>query len=388
MTIASLVKCPSYDQTEVSSAIERSVDLIGGAESFFKPGERILLKINLLGAYPPEKRITTHPSVVGGLIELIRKAGAEPIVGDSPGGINTHSSFKRLSKITGIGPLCAEMGVELVLFDADLRRLDSPSGKLYKFFDAAGVLREVDGVVAAPVLKTHGLMRITCAVKVLFGLLSGVHKLQYHVKVPSRRDFADMLVDLYLAVKPRLAVVDAVVAMEGEGPAHGDPISLGAIIAAPDCLVADVAACRLIGIDPLSVYTTAAAAARGLVDVEDVVLLGDPPELFSANEFRLPKSDLEIGSPSGAPLPFARRWFRNVSTAKPALKSADTCTSCATCQRICPVQAIEMRNKKPTFDYENCIRCYCCEELCPEGAIERRNHWLIGPLARLYGLKL
>lgn len=381
MPIASLVKCASYDEAEVSAAIERAVDLIGGAESIFERGEKILVKINLLGAYQPEKRVTTHPAIVRGIIELVRKAGAEPIVGDSPGGINTPSSFRRLARITGIGPLCEEMGVELVLFDGDMRKLESPSGKLFRFFDAAGILQEVDGVVAAPVLKTHGLMKITCAVKVLFGLLSGVHKLQYHVKVPSRRDFADMLVDLYLAVKPKLTVVDAVIGMDGEGPAHGDPFSLGAIISAVDCLIADVAACRLIGIDPLSIYTTAAAAARGLVDTEDLDLVGDPLESFRVDGFRLPKSDLEDRE-----LPFARRLFRNLSTAKPALKSAVSCTSCATCQRLCPARAIDLQSGKPSFDYEKCIRCYCCEELCPEGAIERRNHWLVRPLARRLGL--
>src|SRR4051794_875504 len=82
----SLVRCTEYDSALVMESVRRAVDLIGGIRNFVKPGERILLKPNLLGAREPERAVTTHPEIVRAMIRLVREAGATPVVGDSPGG--------------------------------------------------------------------------------------------------------------------------------------------------------------------------------------------------------------------------------------------------------------------------------------------------------------
>lgn len=82
------------------------------------------------------------------------------------------------------------------------------------------------------------------------------------------------------------------------------------------------------------------------------------------DDFEKPAADVNGRLP--APL---RKWLRKRTASRPTLDHPRTCTSCETCQRDCPVDAIAMVEGLPSFDYDRCIRCYCCQELCPVQAI-------------------
>jgi ferredoxin len=213
-------------------------------------------------------------------------------------------------------------------------------------------------------------------VKNLFGCVPGLEKAQYHLKVPEREDFASMLVDLMLACKPTLAIMDAVVGMEGEGPAGGDPRQIGALLASPDSVALDVVASAMAGFDPMEVYTNAVAAARGIgpSSADEVDVIGAEWRELAPEDFKLPARDITKMVP---------RWLRGHltgwTTAKPILEYADKCTRCEFCAQVCPVDAIVVGSSGPTFDRQACIRCYCCQELCPPQAIGLS----VPPLARM-----
>jgi uncharacterized protein (DUF362 family) len=62
----SIVKCDTYDIERVRAAVRQSIDLLGGIGAFISPGDRVLLKVNLLMRRKPEKATTTHPAVGSG----------------------------------------------------------------------------------------------------------------------------------------------------------------------------------------------------------------------------------------------------------------------------------------------------------------------------------
>src|SRR4030042_3697263 len=80
----SVVKCQNYDDARVLSALRQGIDLIGGIQTFVKKSNRVLLKPNLLFGKNREKAVTTHPSIVRGMIQIVREAGGVPFIGDSP----------------------------------------------------------------------------------------------------------------------------------------------------------------------------------------------------------------------------------------------------------------------------------------------------------------
>jgi len=369
----SIAKCKHYDISELGASLKSLLDPLGGIGAFVKPGDKVLLKLNLLRCAEPGKAITTHPAFIEAVINIVRDAGGTPSLGDSPGGPNKPKQIEKALEACGIAALCERTGTEFILFDDETTKLKSPEGKLYTSFTVGKAVEDADVVISLPKLKTHGFMRFTGAVKVLFGVIPGLEKAQFHLKVPERLDFADMLLDIYLAVKPSLSIMDAVVGMEGEGPSGGTPRHIGTLLASGDAIAMDFIASKIIGFDPLDVYTNRAAVYRGLIGgMEGIEVVGTPLSEVKVEDFKAPTSDLADKMPARLV-----KLLKNIATAKPYLESPLSCTRCATCKQSCPNDAIELDHKQAIFDYDKCIRCYCCEELCPELAIKRKNHWAV-----------
>jgi uncharacterized protein (DUF362 family) len=78
-----VVKCPAYKK--VGQRMAELFGLMGGIEQFAAPGEKIVLKVNLLAAAEPEEAITTHPAVTAAVGKMAKATGATPIIADSPG---------------------------------------------------------------------------------------------------------------------------------------------------------------------------------------------------------------------------------------------------------------------------------------------------------------
>ena len=119
-----------------------------------------------------------------------------------------------------------ELGISLADFDKG-KAVSHKEALLNKRFVIANGVLETDGLVSLPKLKTHALTRFTGAIKNQFGCIPGILKSQYHVKMPDPYDFATMLVALNTLIKPRLYVMDGIIAMVGTGPRSCNPKELG-----------------------------------------------------------------------------------------------------------------------------------------------------------------
>ena len=204
-----LVRCESYDYKEVLAAVKRGMDLLGGALKFVKKGEKILLKPNFLAAETPEKCVTTHPAVFKAVGEVFQAAGADLSYGDSPlsDPRNRGEGFRRWRRRGRIeNTLSRFQNGRNVVFEKAIQNK--------KLFIANGAL-DCDGVISLPKLKTHGFQKMTCCIKNQFGYVPALRKGEFHVKTPSSVDFAKMLVDLNMFIRPRLYILDGIKAMRG-----------------------------------------------------------------------------------------------------------------------------------------------------------------------------
>lgn len=366
-----IVRCRDYDQARVDAAVQEAVGLLGGMERFVKPGQRVLLKVNLLRAADPSEGVVTHPSLVRALAPLVRQAGGHVVIGDSPGGAFSRSVLQRVYRTSGLLSVAEEMDVELN-YDVGSSHLSFPEGGLLKALDVADFALNADVIISLPKLKTHAFMVLTGAIKVMFGIVPGLTKAGYHAKLFTRERFAEMLLDILQFSSPALSIMDGVVGMEGDGPSAGDLRHLDVIMASPSSIALDLAATHMLGIDTEDVPALAAAVGRGMISgrLEDLQLLGAEWEELRVHDFRLPKGGREITNLPG----FILRWMARELTVSP--QANGRCVGCGVCVENCPVQAITIEDGMARMDWNDCIRCYCCHELCPEKAIDLRRSWL------------
>jgi uncharacterized protein (DUF362 family)/ferredoxin len=376
--LVAIEQCASYDPAAVAAAVEAALARLGGMGAFVKPDQSVLLKVNLLMKAEPVRAVTTHPEVVRAVVRLAKSAGARRIaIGDSPGGRTGAQAARAIFEASGMAAVAREEGVQLVLLDDDVVRAPAPGGFLYQHFDIGRAVVDADVLIDMPRLKTHGFMMMTGAVKNLFGCIPGLEKAQFHVKVPDRADFGEMLVDLMLACAPDLCIMDAVIGMEGAGPSGGTPRHIGAVLASADPVGLDVVAAAITGFDPMDVYTNAAAHRRGLgpKTADEVPTAGVPWRSVAPDSFAHPARDVSRSMPPGL-----QKWVRARVVSRPWLEHPDRCTGCRACERDCPVHAIRMVEGLPSYDYEACIRCYCCQEMCPSRAVGLKRPWFVRAL--------
>lgn len=365
----SAVRCTSYDRSSVERAVRRSIESLGGVNRFVAPGETILLKPNLLSPKEPSDAVTTHPEVLRAAIRIVRGAGATTIVGDSPGGRSTERIFRNLAERTGIARVCEDEHVEMVPF-IEAERVTFPQGVVAKSFELTAVLRGVDGVISIPKMKTHTFTGLTGAVKNLFGLIPGIRKAGYHLRMQTPEAFSAMLVDLAECARPRLTIMDAIVAMQGDGPAAGTKREVGLIISGENPHAVDAFFAEIVGADLSCVHTVRIARERGLIPptFAPIDLVDGRIADFKVRGFMLPSPPRYL---RGVP----RLFFRAAGDAmarKPSF-SSKTCTKCGRCVELCPAGALKMGSKGPRISRDLCIRCYCCQELCLNDAVRLRR---------------
>jgi uncharacterized protein (DUF362 family)/ferredoxin len=368
METVSIERVATYDRATVQEGLRRLLAPLGGMAAYVQPGERVLLKPNLLSGKAPEKAVTTHPEVVRAAIELVREAGGIPLVGDSPG----VGLFRTVAERAGILQVVVETGAELVEFGEPL---EVAGTGLFKRFELARPYLAADRLINLAKLKTHEMMTLTCAVKNLFGAVVGTAKAGWHLKAGMDREiFARMLLEIYLLRPPDLSIVDAVVAMEGNGPASGDPRQVGLLLAGTNPVAVDVIAAEIAGIPKklLHVERAAEKLAFAGADRAAIMTVGLPLTEARVAPFRLPPlSDVQFGLPQ-----FLKNRLRQHLTSRP-VEIGEKCIHCGICVEACPPRAIRIEDGRLRFDYHACIRCFCCRELCPEGALDVKQGALL-----------
>ena len=359
-----LVRCEGYDEAAVYEAVGRGLALLGGAEQFVQAGENILLKPNLLVGSAPEQAVTTHPTVFRAAAQHLRGGGASLSYGDSPGfgsplGAARRSGLVDVAEALDIAPADFTKGSQMSFRE----------GNLAKQFVIADGVQAADGIVSLSKLKSHGMTRLTGAVKNQFGCIPGVLKGEFHAKMPDMDQFSQVLVDLTRFLRPRLFIMDGIVGMEGNGPRSGDPRRLSVLLFSTDPVALDATVCRMIDLEPALVPTNRWGQEWGLGTMEEIEWVGDSLESFHTPDFVINRRP---GSTTGWP-GWLGGLLKNVAIPRPAVVPTN-CTRCGTCVSVCPVdpKAIDFvsgRDRPPRHDYSRCIRCYCCQELCPEHAI-------------------
>ncbi len=348
----SIVRCESYEQEKVDHAVKEALRLIGFK---FKKNIKVLLKPNLITAFPPERAATTHPSILIALCKILEKENAKIFIGDSPGWPNVKS----VMDISGMSRVAEEYSAEILNFNSSKKiELLNERNKWLKKVALPEIVKDVDIIINLPKLKTHTFTKYTGAVKNLYGFIIGGKKSYYHFMTRTEKRFAEMLLDLHSFVKPQLTITDAVIGMEGNGPTAGRPKQTGLILASEDCTALDIVASEIIGYKQDDILTITGAKERGFNEKIEKAGLPDIKVLYK-KPFRLHQKILP-------------RFITDLAYKTSIRINDQKCKKCLVCYKKCPAKAIELKKGVLKINEKKCIRCYCCHELCPSHAIDLR----------------
>ncbi len=371
----SVIPLDSYDDPKaVLSALREALAPFGGISAIVPKGKRVLLKPNLVAPSKPDMAVTTHPAILRGVLELLKETEAIVSVGDGPGVGSTAAA----AAVSGLLEPIKENGATLVDFKGT-RTYEEPNNRIAKHIDLTEHLATHDVLITLPKLKTHTQMAFTGALKNQYGLIPGAAKGQFHFRFQDRNCLADLMIDINRIAKPALAVMDAVVGMEGPGPSGGTPRKIGALIVGTDLAAVDTVACAIIGLKPEDVPVTMATrrAGFGETDLNRIAIHGAAIDRMRIADFELVKAPCNIMRILPLPI-WALRWLRRQLVARPVIDTAK-CIRCLRCQNGCPVQPAAIQPTAeggPVLNDQTCIRCYCCHEFCPVKAIDLKRSLL------------
>jgi uncharacterized protein (DUF362 family) len=261
-------------------------------------GRRVFLKPNIV-EYAADTAINTNAKVVVGAALAFRTAGAASVVvGEGPG---HRRDIEYLVTQTGLHDYLREERIRFV----DLNHDDVRWVELQSRFTGLGQLAlpvellQSDLVVSMPKMKTHHWAGITASMKNAFGVVPGA-VYGWPKNVLHAHGIANSILDLNTTIRPHLAIVDAVTAMEGDGPIMGRPRHVGCVIMGSDVVAVDATCARVMGLNPAQIpYLRTAGDFLGNLDASRIVQRGESVSRYEApfdvvDAFK----DIRIGAPT------------------------------------------------------------------------------------------
>ncbi len=261
-----ILKASSYEG-ELLRTLEEGMKAAWPEARAFVRGKRVVLKPNLV-EFDSKTAINTDPRFTLAARELFLNLGAGSVlIAEGPG--HRRDTWD-LADQSGYRSLFADFDgnfVDLNLDDLEPRRAYGNSMDLYLPKTILGA----DLVVSLAKMKTHHWAGATLAMKNFFGIVPGSiygwpKNLLHHQGIDKS------IVELNRLVRNTFAIVDGVVAMEGNGPIQGTPVQMSAIVMGRDLPAVDATCARLMRLAPEKIGYLRDAADRGLGNIEEAAI--------------------------------------------------------------------------------------------------------------------
>ncbi|HEY9785980.1 MAG TPA: DUF362 domain-containing protein [Candidatus Obscuribacterales bacterium] len=273
VSTVAIVPCPSYEEDPLPSLKKFAAELKLPDLS----GKRAIIKPNMV-EYRPGKPVTTDPHALKAAVELADHLGAkEIVVAEGPGHMR-DTEF--LLDATGLGAMLNKLSLPFIDLNIDdIEKVENKNGfSGLEFFYLPKTIVEADAIISLPKMKTHHWVGMTASMKNFFGTVPG-RKYGWPKNLLHVKGIPQCILDLVHIIKPTFALVDAVVAMEGDGPINGTAKEMGFFVLGQDLAAVDATCARTMTIDPESLtYISRAGSVIGNISLDSVRVIGSPIE--------------------------------------------------------------------------------------------------------------
>lgn len=303
----SLIRAHTYDRPTLRAELETLLEPLGGMAAFVQPGDRVLLKPNLLTGARPGQECVTRPEIVYCVAQMVQAVGGVPFLGDGP----AFGSAAGVAKANGYLPLIQELGLPIIDFHG--QRYQTVSDEFNHLLLSKEAM-DADVVINLPKVKSHVQLTLTLGVKNLFGCVPGKMKAWWHMEAGKDRDrFGAMLVETARAIAPNLTILDGIMGHEGNGPSGGTPRPLNLLGASADVFALDRAMVEILNVKPQDVPTVAASQRLGVCpDLATIQFPHLTPAALKIDDWRLPDAiaPIDFGLPRVLKSTFRHLYIR------------------------------------------------------------------------------
>ena len=253
-------------------------------QSFIPKGGKVVIKVNLSTPFSENSYASnTSPEILDAVCGVLRGRTPRILVGESNG---MRYKAEEAFEVSGYYPILRKHQVEAVNFTGS--EWVETNDPLIKGWGLPKDLLDADAFITLPVLKTHATTVFTGALKNQFGCYPQHNRILLHPKLDR------VIVHINRVLRPRLAIMDGIIGMEGRGPINGKPRELGVILGSPDPVALDATAMRLVGLDPDRSGHVVLAAQQGIGRLRsDEIVVNGPFEQYRTR-FEPAERDLPI----------------------------------------------------------------------------------------------
>jgi len=333
-------------------------------------GKKVAVKMNALKACDPDQlaMVTNYRLLAAILKKLESLNPGEIVAGDSVG----TESYGNSEYVFGATRLKEVLGPYYRNFNQNLTviELEKP------FTRKVAVLKDVldaDVYLSVPKMKTHGLTMLSGAVKNNYGLLTGGQKAWYHYHCVRPETFAEIVIEMFRLRPPDLVIMDAILAMEGYGPASPETRRVNKVLASDDAVALDRVEARIVGfsLEDVPYLRLARDLSLGETDLDRISVIGHADVITEYHRPTPPESSYSYKAGVGSGRTTID-FYRQRVAYRPSI-SARACQhrqGCFACIDICPSGALSKGRNTPDLDAARCMLCSACREVCIHNGLE------------------
>ena len=273
-----------YDEdiAQLKRKIAETIDLAaGGIDNIIGEGETVLIKPNLAFQAPPESFSVVDPRVIEAFVAYLkeRSKAREVWVGDNPSLGQQVGRARPAFAASGMQQAAERGGADRVIYfdEEELVDVEIKGAKLFRHAKIFKPFLDADRIINLPKMKTHLAGTVTLGVKNWQGIIPNVHPSGEQQDV-HRLDLGQKCADLLRVRKADLTFVDAIIAMEGQGPHAGTPLEMNLFIAGTETVAVDAVSSYVMGFETVEIAAVRIAATEGLGEreIERIEVAGTP----------------------------------------------------------------------------------------------------------------
>ena len=259
MSTVSVQKIKDHSYESIKATVDQVIADLGGLEDIIKPGNKVMIKPNLVAC--PTDRLSggvTRWEVCLAIYEAVKAVGGEPYIAESSAaGADTELTIAKC----GYQEL-RDKGIPVIdLKNKENARctMEVKDGVVFDKINTWELVRDTDVFITVPVMKTHDQTEVTLGMKNMKGTLIDTQKKDFH-----KKGLIEGVVDWCATLKPALEIIDGTYGQQGLGPIFGETKEMDLIVGSKDLVACEAVTGKIMGYEPEEVMITKAAYKRGL----------------------------------------------------------------------------------------------------------------------------